>query len=60
MALYPSGYGVGLPPEEASGDSAEVVLHLVHNDSFGTDPKNQLSHNWPFLSPHTVEHDPIL
>lgn len=38
--FYPGGYGVGLPPEEAPGDSPDVVLHLVHNDSFGTDSQN--------------------
>lgn len=60
LIVHPSGYGVGFPPEEASGDSPEVVLHLVHDDSFGTDSQNQLSHHWPFLSPHAVEHNPIL
>lgn len=38
--IYPGGYGVGLSPEEASGDSPDVVLHLVYNDSFGTDSQN--------------------
>lgn len=58
--FYPSGYGVSFPPEEASGNSPHMVLHLVHDDSFGTDSQDQLSNHRPFLSPHTVEHNSIL
>lgn len=36
--FYPGGDGVCFPPQEASGDGPDLVLDLIHDDSFGTDP----------------------
>lgn len=58
--FYPGGYGVRFPPQEASGDSPDLVLYLIHNDTFGTDSQNQLSHHRSFLPAHAVEHHPVL
>lgn len=58
-SFYPCGYRVSFSPEKAPGDSPEVVLRLIHYDSFGADSQNQLTHHWSFLSAHTVEHNSI-
>lgn len=57
---YPGGDGVCFPPQEASGDGPDLVLDLIHNDSFGTDSQNQLPHHGLLLAAHAVEHHPVL
>ena len=60
VEAYPCGDGVGLPPEEAPGDRADVVLGLVEDDPLGADAQHQLSHHRPLLPAHPVEHHPVL
>lgn len=51
--------GCGLPPVEILTGGSRTFFNLIDDDSFGTNPENNLSLYKPFLTYCTVEQHAI-